>query len=79
MKKGKTDRSEALLPEYDFRGGIRGKHARRYAEGTNLVILDPDVARCFPDSVAVNSALRVIMSAAALAKPTSAARRRNTN
>jgi hypothetical protein len=46
--------------EYDFRGGIRGKYARRVAEGTNVVVLDPDVAAAFPDSAAVNRALRKV-------------------
>jgi len=44
--------------EYDFRSGVRGKYARRYSEGSNLVILDPDVALAFPSAKAVNEALR---------------------
>lgn len=47
-----------MLPEYDFSRGVRGKYAARYARGTNLVLLDPDVARLFPDAEAVNRALR---------------------
>jgi hypothetical protein len=43
---------------YDFTGGVRGKYARRYAEGTNVVVLDPDVARLFPNRDAVNETLR---------------------
>lgn len=46
--------------DYDFRLGTRGKYARRYVEGTNLVLLAPDVARIFPDSQSVNEALRVL-------------------
>jgi hypothetical protein len=46
------------LPEYDFSGGVRGEYARRYAEGSNVVVLEPDVAARFPDSAAVNEALR---------------------
>ena len=46
--------------EYDFSKGIRGKYAKRYATGGNLIILDPDVARVFPDSESVNRALRSI-------------------
>lgn len=46
--------------EYDFRGGVRGKHAERYARGTNVVLLDSDVAEVFPDSAAVNRALRAL-------------------
>lgn len=46
--------------EYDFTGGVRGKYARRYAAGANVVVLEPDVARDFPDSKAVNEALRAL-------------------
>ncbi|HEX8430086.1 MAG TPA: hypothetical protein VF625_02320 [Longimicrobium sp.] len=49
-----------LRDEYDFRGGVRGKYAERYARGTNVVLLDPDVAAIFPDSAAVNRALRAL-------------------
>jgi hypothetical protein len=55
---------DEMLPEYDFRGGVRGKYAARYAEGTNVVVLDPDVAAAFPDSAAVNSALRALLEVA---------------
>jgi hypothetical protein len=60
MKKIETDEDDDLLPEYDFSQmkGIRGKYAERYREGTNLVLLDPDVAAAFPDAKAVNDALR---------------------
>jgi len=51
---------DEILPEYDFRGGVRGKYAAQYAAGTNLVLLDPDVAAVFPDSAAVNAALRAL-------------------
>ena len=49
---------------YDFRGGVRGKYAARYAEGTNIVVLDPDVAEMFPTARAVNAALRRAIVAA---------------
>jgi hypothetical protein len=49
-----------MLDEYDFSGGVVGKYAKQYAEGTNIVLLDPDVAKVFPDSDAVNQALRAI-------------------
>lgn len=49
---------DGILPEYEFRGGERGKYAARYAEGTNVVVLDPDVAAVFPTAEAVNAALR---------------------
>ena len=54
----KTDEDEDLLPEYDLPGGARGKYAQRYAQGTNVVLLDPDVAEKFPTSQSVNEALR---------------------
>ncbi len=50
--------------EYDFTEGVRGKYAARYARGTNVVVLDADVARLFPDSAAVNRALRAMARAA---------------
>jgi hypothetical protein len=56
---------DEILPEYDLTGGERGKYAARYAEGTNVVLLDPDVAAVFPSSSAVNDALRAL---AAIAK-----------
>jgi hypothetical protein len=56
---------DEILPEYDLRGGIRGKYAAQYADGTNVVVLDPDVAALFPDAQSVNDALRAL---AAIAK-----------
>jgi hypothetical protein len=53
MKK-KVHKSEAQSGDYDFSQGTRGKYARRYARGTNVVILQPDVAKAFPMSKAVN-------------------------
>ena len=47
-----------MLEEYNFSGGIRGKYAKRYAEGANVVVIDPDVAEYFPDHESVNEALR---------------------
>ena len=49
-----------MRDHYDFRGGVRGKYAARYAEGTNVVVLDPDVAEMFPDRESVNEALRAV-------------------
>src|SRR3989442_15457207 len=48
-----------MRSEYDFRGGVRGKFYKEYMKGTNVVLLDPDVEEVFPDSRAVNEALRV--------------------
>jgi hypothetical protein len=53
--------SDEMLPEYDFSGGVRGKYAKRYAEGTNLVLLEPDLAAAFPDSESVSRALRAYL------------------
>jgi hypothetical protein len=57
MKKVREKNSE-VLQEYDFAKGVRGKYARRYARGTNVVVLEPDVAKLFPNAEAVNSSLR---------------------
>ena len=51
-----------LRPEYDFTGGVRGKYAARMAEGTNIVVIAPDLAKRFPTSEAVNKALRDLVS-----------------
>ncbi len=56
--------ADEMLPEYDFSKGVRGKYAQRYAEGTNVVVLSPDLARIFPDSESVNRALRVLVEVA---------------
>ena len=64
MKKIETEEEDDLRPEYDFSqitGGMQGKYAERYREGTNLVLLDPDVAAAFPDAKAVNDALRQLL------------------
>jgi hypothetical protein len=55
-------------PEYDFSGGIRGKYADRYRVGTNVVLIEPELARAFPDSKSVNDALRALVSIAARAR-----------
>lgn len=60
----KTIELDDIKPEYDFSGGIRGKHHRAYQQGTNLVLLEPDVAEVFKDSEAVNRALRLLMNLA---------------
>ena len=58
MSQENEDPTDAMRGEYDFRGGARGKYARRLAEGGDVVVLDDDVARLFPDSASVNAALR---------------------
>jgi hypothetical protein len=57
MKKVREKNNE-MLREYDFSQGVRGKYARRYARGSNVVVLEPDVAKAFPNAEAVNSSLR---------------------
>ena len=67
-----ADREEDdLRPEYDFSGAIRGKHHQAYKAGTNVVLLDPDVAKVFKDSAQVNHALRMLVQ---LARESSAER-----
>ncbi len=56
MKKMQKDPD--MLDEYDFSKGIRGKYAKKYSEGTNVVVIDPDVSKFFPDHDSVNQALR---------------------
>lgn len=64
MKK-KTETADELRPEYDLKtllkSGTRGKYAERYRAGTNLVLLEPDVAKAFPNEKAVNDALKLVM------------------
>jgi hypothetical protein len=50
-----------MLDEYDFSNAEIGKYAKQYAEGTNIIVLEPDVAKVFPDSAAVNQALRQLI------------------
>jgi len=64
MKK-KNKLNDELRPEYDMKallkGGVRGKYATRYRTGTNLVLLEPEVAKAFPNEKAVNEALKLVM------------------
>ncbi len=71
MKKANRRSANGMLPEYDFasmKGGVRGKYAARYRAGTNLVLLDPEVAEAFPTDAAVNHALRAMLSVARVAR-----------
>lgn len=56
--------NDEMRPEYDFSHGVRGKHYAGYRAGTNVVFLDPDVARAFADSASVNQALRLLLQLA---------------
>jgi hypothetical protein len=49
-----------MQPEYDFSAGVRGKHFRRYQRGTNVVVLEPDVAKFFSNAETVNDSLRAL-------------------
>ncbi|NIU01257.1 MAG: hypothetical protein GWN01_10120 [Nitrosopumilaceae archaeon] len=50
-----------MLEEYDFNKGVRGKYSQKYGEGTNVVVIEPDVAKYFPDHDTVNNALRSLV------------------
>jgi hypothetical protein len=64
-KKSKGEKADDLRPEYDLsellKDGVQGKYADRFREGTNLVLLDRDIAEAFPSDEAVNTALRLVM------------------
>jgi hypothetical protein len=67
MKKVESEADDELRPEYDLsqlKGRVRGKYVERYRAGTNLVLLEPDVAAAFPDGKAVNEALRLLIKVA---------------
>ena len=73
MKKKLTEeRNDELRPEYDLgellKSGVQGKYADRYQEGTNIVLLDGDVAQAFPNDAAVNEALRLVIQLTKLPK-----------
>lgn len=63
--KNKSELNDELQPEYDLKSllknGVRGKYAKRYRKGTNLVLLEPEVAKAFPNEKSVNDALRLVM------------------
>ncbi len=68
MKKANNkNKADELQPEYDLsklKGGVRGKYAKRFQKGTNLVLLSPNVAKYFPDEQSVNDALRSLVNIA---------------
>jgi len=72
MKKEVDELEDELRPEYDFSkmaGGVRGKYVERYRAGTNLVLLDPDIAQAFPTDASVNEALRLLLQIAQRHQP----------
>jgi len=60
----KPEHDQGMLPEYDFAGGARGKHHEDYKAGTNVIFLEPDLAKAFPDSATVNRVLRLLLNLA---------------
>ena len=66
---------DRMRAEYDFSAGVRGKYARRFAKGTNLVLLEPDVAAAFGDGASVNRALRALLEIAPVRRPVRGRRR----
>ncbi len=77
-KKAEADRDDEMRPEYDLTklsGGVRGKYYREAQAGSNLVLIDPDLASIFPDGEAVNRALRVLADAAQISTPRKRRRR----
>jgi hypothetical protein len=63
----KDDLNDELRPEYDLsklKNQVRGKYIERYREGTNIVLLEPEVSKAFPDSASVNAALRLLINVA---------------
>ena len=61
MKTSNGNNNVEMQAEYDFSHGVRGKYAKEYAKGTNIAILDPEVAKVFHDSRSVNEALRSLL------------------
>jgi hypothetical protein len=63
-KQAEVERDPDMLDDYDFSQGVRGKYVQRFAQGSNVVVLAPDVAEAFPDSESVNAALRLLVEVA---------------
>ena len=78
-KKSRDEKADVLRPEYNLRellkGGVQGKYASRFREGTNLVLLDRDVAEAFPSDQAVNETLRLVIKLKKLPRPDKASTR----
>jgi hypothetical protein len=63
-QESKPAQEDQMREEYDIRGGVRGKYYERYRKGTNIVLLEPDVAAVFRDAESVNRALRMLINVA---------------
>lgn len=77
-KEVENEMEDDLRSEYNFaqmEEGVRGKYVERYRAGTNLVLLDPDVAQAFPNDAAVNDALRILIQIAQRQQPNTAMQR----
>ena len=70
MKKAVTVDADEMRAEYDFSRGVRNPYAARFAKGSNLVLIDPELFKAFPSEEAVNSALRILLKAGAQAVKT---------
>ena len=73
MKKTKSDPANDMRSEYDFasmKGGIRGKYVERVREGTNIVLIEPEVVEAFPTEQAVNEALKGVLRTAQAVRST---------
>lgn len=65
MKKPSRKRTPVeMRAEYDFTGGVRGKYVEKYRHGTNVVLLEPRLAKAFPDSKSVNDTLKAVLALA---------------
>lgn len=62
MKKTRTKREPQMRKEYDFSRGVRGKYYKRFMEGSNVAVIDAELAKIFPDSKSVNQALRSLVA-----------------
>lgn len=82
-RKSRDEKADELRAEYDLRkllkGGVQGKYADRFSEGTNLVLLDQDVAEAFPTDEVVNEALRLVLQLKKLPKSANKARTKRTD
>ena len=82
MKKASKKNKDDLRPEYDLsqlKGGVRGKYYREATAGTNLVLIEPELATLFPDTESVNRALRLLADTAQSATAKKTVRRKSSN
>jgi hypothetical protein len=74
-RKRRTDKRDTMRPEYDFSRAVRGVTAARYAQGANVVVIDPDILDVFPTGASVNEALRALAPVLRQNRPVAARRR----